>query len=313
MQFQQLAYFLAVAETRHFTRAAELCQVAQPSLSKQVRILEEDLGAPLFSRARGNITLTPAGEALLPLAQRMVADAETARREVAELAGMRKGRVRLGATPSLCGGLVAEALAGFHARFPGIELRVEESGSRDLIRALGKGELDLAVIILPLQSSDPAFVTTPILRENLVVVSAADRPPPSTGASLRVADLRDRPLVMFRRGYDLREATISACRAAGFEPRLAVEGGEMDAVLRFVEAGLGLAVVPSMVLKNRPGLRGTPLGRPRLLRTIALAHRKDVDPSNSAKAFRRHLTTYLTHLAPADLGEDLEVIASSMP
>ncbi|MDA2809985.1 LysR substrate-binding domain-containing protein [Nocardiopsis sp. RSe5-2] len=313
MQFQQLAYFLAVAETRHFTRAAELCQVAQPSLSKQIRTLESELGTPLFSRARGNITLTPAGEALLPLAQRMVADMETARREVAELAGMRKGRVRLGATPSLCGGLVADALAGFHSRFPGIELGVEESGSRDLIRALGKGELDLALIILPLQSSDPAFVTTPILRENLVVVSAADAPPPTTGAGMRVTQLRDRPLVMFRRGYDLREATLTACRESGFEPRLAVEGGEMDAVLRFVEAGLGLAVVPSMVLKNRPGLRGTPLARPRLLRTIALAHRKDVEPSNSAKAFRRHLMTYLTHLTRDELGEDLEVIAASLP
>ncbi|MFC4560506.1 LysR family transcriptional regulator [Nocardiopsis mangrovi] len=309
MQFQQLAYFLAVAETRHFTRAAELSRVAQPSLSKQIRNLEEELGASLFSRARGNITLTPAGEALLPLAQRIITDMETARREVQELAGMRRGRVRLGATPSLCAGLLADALAGFHDRFPGIELLVEESGSRDLIRALGKGELDLALIILPLQSSDPAFVTTPILRENLVVVGAADSSWHADRASLRITDLRGRPLVMFRRGYDVREATLHACRAAGFEPHLAVEGGEMDAVLRFVEAGLGLAVVPSMVLKNRPGLRGVPLARPRLLRTIALAHRKDVDPSHTANAFRRHLMAYLSHLTRADLGEDLEVIA----
>jgi DNA-binding transcriptional LysR family regulator len=74
MQFQQLAYFVAVARTRHFTRAAELSRVAQPSLSKQIRSLERELGAPLFSRARGNITLTPAGEALLPLAQRILTD-----------------------------------------------------------------------------------------------------------------------------------------------------------------------------------------------------------------------------------------------
>ncbi|MBB5999458.1 LysR family transcriptional regulator [Streptomonospora salina] len=310
MQFQQLEYFLAVAETRHFTRAAEVAHVAQPSLSRQIRNLEEELGASLFSRARGNITLTPAGEALLPLAQRIVADMETARHEVQELAGMRRGRLRLGATPSLCAGLLAEALAGFHDRFPGVHLQVEESGSRDLIRALGRGELDLALIILPLQSSDPAFATTPILRENLVVVHAADAPPPTQGASMRMTELRDRPLVMFRHGYDVREATLHACRTAGFEPRLAVEGGEMDAVLRFVEAGLGIAVVPSMVLKNRPGLRGTPLAQPRLLRTIALAHRKDVDPTHTARAFRRHLMAYLTHLTRDELGEDLEVIAS---
>ncbi|WP_046471053.1 LysR family transcriptional regulator [Allosalinactinospora lopnorensis] len=310
MQFQQLAYFLTVAETRHFTRAAEVSRVAQPSLSKQIRNLEEDLGAPLFSRARGNITLTPAGEVLLPLAQRIITDMQTARREIEELAGMRRGRVRLGATPSLCGGLLADALAGFHGSFPGVELQIDEGGSRDLIRALSKGELDLALIILPLHSSDPVFVTTPLLRESLVVVSSANLPPPSEHVSMRITELRDRSLVMFRAGYDLREATLQACRAAGFEPRLAVEGGEMDAVLRFVEAGLGIAVVPSMVLKNRPGLRGTPLILPRLLRTVALAHRKDVEPSHAAKAFRRHLMNHISGLTRDELGADLEVIAA---
>ena len=115
---------------------------------------------------------------------------------------------------------------------------------------------------MPLQSDDPSLVTEEILRENLVVVSPAhDR---VRKPYLRIEDLRGRPLVMFRRGYDLREATLAACRQAGFEPRFAVEGGEMDAVLRFVEAGLGVAVVPSMVLDGRPGLAGTPLAPPGL-------------------------------------------------
>ncbi|RNL82512.1 LysR family transcriptional regulator [Halostreptopolyspora alba] len=311
MQFQQLVYFLAVAETSHFTRAAEVSGVAQPSLSKQIRNLEEELGSPLFSRARGNITLTPAGEALLPFAQRIVTDMRTARREIEELAGMRRGRVRLGATPSLCAGLLADALAGFHAGYPGVELRVDEGGSRDLIHALGRGELDLALIILPLHSSDPAFVTTPVLRESLVVVSSVNAPPPTDRGSMRVTELRDRPLVMFRPGYDLRESTLQACRATGFEPRMAVEGGEMDAVLRFVEAGLGLAVVPSMVLKNRPGLRGTPLVLPRLLRTIAMAHRKDVEPAHAARAFRHYLMRHLAGLPQEELGDDLEVISAT--
>jgi DNA-binding transcriptional LysR family regulator len=98
---------------------------------------------------------------------------------------------------------------------------------------------------------------------------------------------------MFRRGYDLREATLNACRQAGFEPRFAVEGGEMDAVLRFVEAGLGAAVVPSMVLDGRPGLTGTPLV-PGLRRTIAVAHRKDVEPTRAAQAFRATLLAFLS-------------------
>jgi DNA-binding transcriptional LysR family regulator len=299
VQLQQLAYFVAVAEVRHFTRAAETLRIAQPSLSKQIKTLESELGAPLFSRARGNITLTPAGEALLPLARRILADVETARREVQDLTGLRRGRVRLGATPSLFAGLLADALARFRGHYPGIELRVEEGGSRDLVRDLARGHLDLALIILPLQSTDPALETTPILREDLVVVSPSSAPPERP--YVRIEDLRHQPLVMFRSGYDLREATQAACRQAGFEPRFAVEGGEMDAVLRFVEAGLGVAVVPSMVLSGRPGLTGTPLAPPGLQRTIALAHRKDVQPTHAARAFHETLLGFLAD-AEADGG-----------
>lgn len=316
MQLQQLAYFVAVAEVRHFTQAAELLRVAQPSLSKQIRALETELNAPLFSRARGNITLTPAGEALLPLAKRILADVDTARLEVQELTGLRRGRVRLGATPSLCAGLLGDVLRRFHDAYPGIQLLVEEGGSRDLVKELTRGSLDLALVILPLHG-DPPLDTSPILREYLVVASPVGTDDGDARAVqvprrsyLRIEDLRNRPLVMFRSGYDLREATISACRAAGFEPRFAVEGGEMDAVLRFVEAGLGIAVVPSMVLAGRPGLHGTPLvladeearrghHGPGLLRTIALAHRKDVDLTHAARAFQDLLMTFLVEAGAA--------------
>jgi DNA-binding transcriptional LysR family regulator len=298
VQLQQLTYFVAVAEVRHFTRAAETLRVAQPSLSKQIRMLEAELGAPLFNRARGNITPTPAGEALLPLARRILADVETARRDVQDLTGLRRGRVRLGATPSLFAGLLADVLARFRGRYPGIELRVDEGGSRDLVRDLARGDLDLALIILPLHSTDPALRTTPILRENLVVASPCTGAPKLRG--MRIEDLRDRPLVMFRQGYDLREATLMACRQAGFEPRFSVEGGEMDAVLRFVEAGLGQAVVPSMVLPGRPGLTGIPLAPPGLRRTIALAHRRDVHPTHAARAFRETLLGFLSNMADRD-------------
>ncbi|MFE2428108.1 LysR family transcriptional regulator [Streptomyces sp. NPDC059373] len=294
MQLQQLVYFLAVAETRHFTRAAERVHVAQPSLSQQIKALEHELGAELFSRARGNIALTDAGQALLPIATRIIADTETATQEVQELLQLRRGRVRLGATPSLCTGLLPDILRDYHRQYPGIQLIIEEGGSRDLVRELATGSLDLALIVLPLQSHDPALDATPLLHEDLVAVTAADTPGMPT--QLRVEDLRDRPLVMFRRGYDLRELTTSACRAAGFEPTFAVEGGEMDAVLGFVEAGLGLAVVPSMVAERRPTLRTTSFAPPGLTRTIALAHRKDAEPPRAARELRRVLLDYVrTH------------------
>lgn len=308
MQLQQLVYFVAVSRTRHFTRAAEDVHVSQPALSKQIRTLERELGTPLFSRARGNVALTAAGETLLPLARRILADVESARVQVQELVGLGRGRVRLGATPSLSTVLLPDALARFHDAHPGIELVVEESGSRDLVRMLAQGELDLALIVLPLHRRDPALATAPILREPLVVAAPADGSVVSA-KSLRVRDLRRYPLVMFREGYDLRDATLAACRRARIEPRFSVEGGEMDAVLRFVEAGLGVAVVPSMVLVGRPSLRRIPFAPPGLSRTIALAHRRDVDPPGAARVFRSMLLDQLAGAARSgELPHPIEIV-----
>ncbi len=298
MQFHHLAYFVAVAQTRHFTHAAESVHVAQPSLSRQIKTLERELGTPLFNRARGNVTLTAAGETLLPLAQRILADVENAKVQVQELVGLARGRLRLGATPSLSTVLLPDVLRSFRDAYPGIELIVEESGSRDLVRLLARGELDLAIIVLPLHTRDPALTTTAVLREPLVAATSARSSPVQT-KSLRLRDLERFPVVMFRDGYDLRDTVLAACRRARVELRFSVEGGELDAVLRFVEAGLGIAVVPAMVLEGRPGLRGVPFVQPTLSRTIALARRRDVDPPASARAFRTMLVAHLGDAARA--------------
>jgi DNA-binding transcriptional LysR family regulator len=312
VQLQQLVYFLAVARTRHFTRAAELTHVAQPSLSKQIHCLERELGSELFHRARGNVTLTPAGEVLVPFAKRILADVETARLQVNELAELRQGRLRLGATPSLCTGPLAHALASFRLRYPGIQLVIDESGSRDLVRQLAEGAIDLAMITSPVHRGDPTLDTVPILREQLTV--AVPRSMDLGFDSFRIADLQDRPLVMFREGYDLRSMTLTACQRAGFQPRFAIEGGEMDAVLSFVEAGIGVAVVPSMVLPSRPKLRGVPFVPPSPIRTISLAHRTDVRPTRAAEEFRCTLLQLLgSSHARGDLPAGVEFIVPGEP
>ncbi|OIV38618.1 LysR family transcriptional regulator [Mangrovactinospora gilvigrisea] len=285
MQLQQLAYFVAVAETRHFTRAAERMYVAQPSLSKQIGVLEAELGTPLFVRTRGNITLTAAGETLLPIARRILADVDTARVEVQELAQLRRGRLRLGATPSLMTGLLPPVLRRFRDRWPGVELVVEESGSHDLVQDLHEGRLEVALVVLPLPRQDLPLTTTRLLHEDLVLITSGDDEDERDGP-LGIEALRDLPLVMFRRGYDLRDLTVAACRDAGFEPAFAVEGGEMDAVIGFVRAGLGAAVVPGTVAMANPGLRARRFRSPGLTRVVALAHRRDVQPSRAAREFR---------------------------
>jgi DNA-binding transcriptional LysR family regulator len=302
MQLQQLVYFVTVEQTRHFTQAAQQLQVAQPSLSQQIRSLERSLGAELFDRARGNITLTPAGEALLPIAQRIVTDVETAQQEVLELNQLRSGRVRLGAPPSLLTGLMPEVARIYRHQYPGIRLVIDESGSRDLVAKAARGAIDLALLVLPLHADDPELVTTPLLREDLVVVSSMNEPPPVTSEAISIGQLRGRPMVMFRQGYDLRDTTLTACRAAGFTPNLAVEGGEMDAVLSMVQAGLGLAVLPSTVVAGRSTHRVTPIAAPGLSRVIGLAHRRDAQPPRAARELQQ---TLLEYLATADAQDTL--------
>ncbi|MDN5732576.1 MAG: LysR family transcriptional regulator, partial [Yaniella sp.] len=124
MNLEQLQSFLTVAETGHFTNAAAELHVAQPTLSRHISTLETELGSELFNRARGNITLTAAGETLLPVASRMLADAEHIRFQMQELAGLRRGRVRLGAPPSMCVSVVAEVVGPYHQAYPGVDLHL---------------------------------------------------------------------------------------------------------------------------------------------------------------------------------------------
>jgi DNA-binding transcriptional LysR family regulator len=291
MQFHQLQYFVAVVDTRHFTRAAAQVGVAQPSLSQQIRALEQNLGARLFHRTRGNIALTDAGETLLPIARRILADADTARQEIRALDELDAGRVRLGATPSLCTGLLPPTLAAFRRAHPGITLIVHEGGSRDLQTALSEGVLDLALVIDSRLTNDPVLEAIPLFVEELVVVSPLDAPRPVRRSHINIRELQGRPLVMFRPGYDLRESTIAACRTAGFEPTLAIEGGEMDAVLEFVNAGMGLAVVPATVVRDR--FRATPIAAPGLTRTVYLAQRRGMAPPRAARALQDEIIRFL--------------------
>src|SRR5215472_10167574 len=203
MQLHQLAYALAVAEEQSFTRAAARLHLAQPSLSRQVRLLENELGVALFNRGpgQGPVTLTTDGATLLPFMQRVLADVEATGAEARALSGMARGRLAVGATPSLVTSALAPALVAFHRTHPGIDLSVIEAGSHQLVPQVATGEVDLALVVLP--------VTDP-----LVLATAPDHPF-AARRTLNVKDLDRLDLVMFREGYDLRVVTLDACAAAG--------------------------------------------------------------------------------------------------
>lgn len=306
MNLEQLQAFVEVAQLGNFTRAAERLHLAQPSLSRQIATLESDLGAPLVTRARTGSTLTTAGEALLPLARRMLADADSVRRELAELAGLERGRVRLGATPTLCISLVTEVLSVFHAAHPAIELHLSEQGSWRLLDELAAGELDLALITT---ADAPAerFDVTPLLAEELVVISSAASDPLVVGEAITLAEVARLPLVFFGSSYDVRVMTDAAFAAAGLDPEVVLEGAEMDAVLRFVERGLGVAIVPATVLIDRPALRSVRLERPTLTRTISLARPASLRPAPAVAVMQRTIAATATAFA-AQAGTTMRLV-----
>ena len=305
----QLRYLVAIADVRHFTRAADLVGVAQPTLSRQLKALETELGAELVDRAgRDGPRLTPAGEAVLPLARRMLADLDSARTAVAEIVGLRSGRVRVGATPSLCMGVLADVLrivprplpaaaAGADGeRLPaaGALPGARRAGHRAGHRAAGRHRPGPGV------DPDPARAALGGLP------GRCGGRCPSRG-SVTVRDLARRPLVVPRTGYDVRETTLQAFADAGVLPRFAVQGGEMDAVLRLVEAGTGVAVVPDLVFAGRPGLRRTVLSPP-LFRTVALARRADLAPVARDPRVPGHPAGSSWPSCPRELPGDVQVL-----
>ena len=288
MQLHQLAYALAVAEEESFTRAADRLHLAQPSLSRQVRLLEQELGVVLFNRGpgQGRVTLTPDGSALLPFLQRVLADIEATGAEARALSGMVRGHLAVGATPSLITSVLAPALVAFHASHPGIDLSVVEAGSHQLVPQVASGEVDLALVVLPV--TEPMVTTTPLFHDPLVLAVAPDHPF-ARKRRVQVRDLDGLDLVMFREGYDLRAVTLDACREAAVEPHLVSEGGEMAGVLSFVAAGLGAAVVPAIALPADGSLTAVPFAAPTMSRTVALAQRGDRALARPARALADQL------------------------
>ena len=199
---------------------------------------------------------------------------------------MTRGHLAVGATPSLVTSVLAPALVEFHASHPGIDLSVVEAGSHQLVPQVAAGEVDLALVVLPV--TDPLVVTTALFDDPLVLAVAPDHPLAGR-RHVRVRDLDGLDLVMFREGYDLRAVTLAACADAGVEPHLVSEGGEMAGVLSFVANGLGAAVVPAIALPGDGSLRAVPFGAPTMSRTVALAQRGDRALARPARALADQL------------------------
>ena len=278
MELRQLRYFVTVARTRHFGRAAEQLHIAGSPLSQAIRQLETHLGTPLFERTTRRVDLTPAGEALLPEAVRILESVGAAREQVSRVAAGDLGRLRIGATALATYRHVPELVRRLGDELPGLALRFRtEMLTPALEAALTDHRLDLAVLRPPV--GDDAIATRVIAHERLVLAVPAVWEGPVTGP-VELGDLADEEFVVYSApGSVVGAAADRACRGAGFVPRRTHEADQTSIVLALVAAGLGVALLPESVLAvTVDGVRYRELADCDVTADVALAWRRD-DPS----------------------------------
>ena len=285
MELRQLRYLLALADERHFTRAAARLHIAQPALSQQIKRLEDEVGLALVDRTTRHVSLTPAGEVLAGRARRAVAEVDAAAEELSELSGLRTGRVVIGAMRST-GRFDLSALFGaFLEAHPHIDLVVREEPSEVMLQRLHADALDVAFLSVNRLDAGPDIQLHPLLDEPLVLLLAPGHPLAGRRA-VDMAELRDERFIVFGEGGSLRRIVLMGAREAGFEPALAIESTESARMRALVARGLGVALLPESETDHEgPPVAAVPVRRPRLARDVTLAWRANRRHSPAARAF----------------------------
>ncbi|MCL4220037.1 MAG: LysR family transcriptional regulator [Phycisphaerales bacterium] len=295
MELHQLRYFVAAAEAGSMTLAARRCHVAQPSLSQQIRKLEETLGVALFDRLGRGVVLTDAGRALLPRAQRILAEVrETAENLRAEVAGG-GGRLVIGAIPTIAPYLLPPVLASLHVEAPGCELVVREDLTERLVEAVVDTELDVAITSTPI---DHALVEVQVIgRERLLVVVPAGHALAGDGR-MRLSELREEAAVSLSDMHCLGEQIGAFCARAGVRPQVTCRATQLSTVLELVRLSMGVALVPAMAAAcdAAPGLAYLRVTRPQPSREIALLWRVGRSRPALGDRFMRLATEHLRAL-----------------
>jgi LysR family transcriptional activator of glutamate synthase operon len=291
MELRQLYYFVKVANREHVTRAAEELHVAQSAVSRQIHLLEEELGVKLFIPKGRNLQLTHAGKLFLKRAEAILADLDRAIAEIHELTDPEHGEVRLGFPHSLGTHLVPTVIAHFRKHHPGVRFIFHQGVYASLIRDVLSGEVDLA-FISPLPENDEQLCGHAVLKEKLLAVVPMHHPLAGEPV-IELAQLKDEPFVLFREGYSLRPIVWEACQRAGFTPKIAFEGEETDTIRGLVAAGMGVSLLPEMSLEQTGPLMPAKIElKDPVTRTIGVIHRAHDQMPLVARVFHQYLLDY---------------------
>lgn len=293
MNLRDLRYLVALDEHRHFGRAAEACFVSQPTLSTQLRKLEEELGAPLIERAPREVFFTDAGKAVLQQAREILERAEQIRAVARQAGGPGVGTLRLGIFPTLAPYLLPHALPQVQARFPQLELLLVEEKTEEILSRLRAGRLDAVIVALPVPDDGP-FHTEFLFEEPFVLAMHASHPL----ASRRVVsfeDLSRQQLLLLEEGHCLRDQALEVCHLSGAQERTGFRATSLETLRHMVAAGVGVTLLPVMATKppvaRAEGVRLVRFRKPVPHRRIAMLWRA-TSPNGDflgelAGAFRR--------------------------
>ena len=288
MEMQQVRYFVALAGTLNFTRAAEQCNVSQPALTRAIQQLEHELGGPLFHRERGNTHLSELGRMMLPYLQTVEQSARAAREQARAVKKLERATLKIGAMCTIGPQLVAELMVRFQAAHPEVEVSVVDGGAPSMIDKLEKGELEIAIVGVP-EELPESFHELPIFEERFVIVL-----PPNHRLTAKnpvhAADLDKEPYVS-RSNCEVFEPVRQALLERGIAMRKVFSSPRDDWVQGMIKAGLGLGFFPEFCVSD-PDLVVRPLVEPSFSRTLYLATVRGRPHSPAVGAFVQEARRY---------------------
>jgi len=252
MELHQLRYLLAVAQVGSFSRAAERCNVSQPSLSQQILKLEEELGERLFERRRQQSRLTPAGERFLPRAARILDEVTEAKREARESHELVRGEVNIGVLPTIAPYLLPPVVAAFREKYPGVTVVIHEETTAVLRKLAAGCQIDFALASLPLEDGQMEVVRL-FSEELLLAVSRGH--PLARQKKISGADVVQHPLIVMKEGHCLGDQVLDFCSKRSRRPEVILRSAQIETIQALVTVGLGISLIPAMAGKNGAAAR----------------------------------------------------------
>lgn len=283
MLLRHIRYLLAVAEHRNFTRAAEALHVSQPTLSQQIRQLEEALGTQLLDRTGRTVRATDAGAAYIGYARRALRELEAGERAVHDVRDLRRGTLRLAMTPTFTSYLVGPLIAGFSARHPGIALCINEMSLDALELALADDAIDLGIAFSPVRSAE--IECRPLFAEKLSIVVGVNHPFAQRAGPITPRDLEREPLALLPADFATRTYVDAYLYKQGIAPKILIEANSINAVVEIVRRGGMATILPDAITRENAGLRNIALDPALPHRTVALLRRRESYQSAAALAF----------------------------